>query len=161
VTLPSPIDMKEVGESALEAALPWDRIPGVPFRTDRRASQAEIPSLAMEEGARAQTDPDYRWLVADIAAIDTLREQRSVSLNLKVRQEERVRQDRERLQRENARRSAKSMPALKTIEELEAAEAPDIMLTQAAEVMADMVKGPAPAMPASTPPVKPNGRRST
>ena len=32
VPLPSPIDMKEVGESALEAALPWDRIAGVPFQ---------------------------------------------------------------------------------------------------------------------------------
>src|SRR6202044_2749479 len=28
VPLPSPIDMKEVGESALDSALPWDRIAG-------------------------------------------------------------------------------------------------------------------------------------
>src|SRR5438445_253071 len=32
VALPSPIDAKEVGESSLEAALPWDRIAGVPFQ---------------------------------------------------------------------------------------------------------------------------------
>ncbi len=32
VALPSPIDIKEVGESSLEAALPWDRIAGVPFQ---------------------------------------------------------------------------------------------------------------------------------
>jgi len=34
-------DMKEVGESALEAALPWDRIAGVPFQ----ASAAAVPAL--------------------------------------------------------------------------------------------------------------------
>ena len=160
VTLPSLIDAKEVGESALEAALPWDRIAGVPFRADRHTSETSIPLLAVEEDTRAQHDPDYRWFVDDIAAIDTLREQKSVSLNLKVRQEERARQDRERLERENSRRVAHKLPALKTIEELEKSEAPDIVLTQAAEVMADMVKGPTAAMPAATPAIKP-GRRTS
>src|ERR1700758_937598 len=41
VPLPSPIDMKEVGESALEAALPWDRIAGVPFQ----ASAIPVPPM--------------------------------------------------------------------------------------------------------------------
>jgi carboxyl-terminal processing protease len=161
VTLPSLIDMKEVGESALEAALPWDRISGVPFRSDRRGADTPIPLLAEEEDARAQKDPDYRWFVADIAAVDTMREQHSVSLNLKARQDERAKQDRERLDRENSRRVAKSLPPVKTIEELEAAEAPDIVLTQAAEVMADMVAVPVNAMPANARPVKPVSRRST
>ncbi len=40
VQLPSLIDMKEVGESALEAALPWDRIAGVAFRKDGHDSEA-------------------------------------------------------------------------------------------------------------------------
>lgn len=161
VQLPSLIDMKEVGESALDAALPWDRIAGVPFRKDGHDIDTSVPSLALEEDARAQSDPDYRWFVADIAAVDTLREQRSVSLNLKARQEERSRLERERLTRENARRAAKSLPALKTIEELEAADAPDIVLTQAAEVMADMVKPPPAVMPARVPASKPASRRPT
>jgi carboxyl-terminal processing protease len=161
VTLPSMIDMQEVGESALEAALPWDRISSVPFHSDRRSAQTAIPLLAEEEDARAQRDPDYRWLVADIAAVDTLRGQHSISLNLKVRQEERTRQDRERLVRENSRRAAKNLPSLKNIEELEAAEAPDIVLTQAAEVMADMLTVPVGGMPANARPPKPAGRRST
>ena len=97
----------------------------------------------------------------DIAAIDSLRGQHSVSLNLKTRQEERTRQDRERLERENARRIAKSLPALKTIEELEATEAPDIALTQAAEVMADMVSAPPPVMPARAPAAKSESGRTT
>lgn len=161
VTLPSLIDVNEVGESALDAALPWDRIAGVPFRTDQHTVETAVSMLAMGENTRAQHDPDYRWLVEDIAAIDTLRGQHSVSLNLKTRQEERTTLDRERLDRENNRRAAKNLPAVKNIEELEASEAPDIVLTQAAEVMADMVATPSPAMPAKTPEVKTNGGRST
>jgi len=144
VSLPSPIDLEEVGESALEAALPWDRIAGVPFRVDTQGF-APIATLAVEEGARAQRDPDYRWLVANIAADESLRQRRTISLNLKERQADRTRLEAERLGLENSRRLAKGLPAAKTIEELEASEAPDIVLAQAAEVMADMVNGARPA----------------
>lgn len=144
VPLPSPIDMKEVGESALEAALPWDRIAGVPFQ----ASTIPVPALPVaalmtDEDVRAQKDPDYRWLVSDIAAIDTVREQHSVSLNLKARREERTRQEKERLDRENSRRAAKNLPPFKSVEEIDKdkTELPDVVLTQAAEIMADMVTG--------------------
>ena len=158
VTLPSLIDMKEVGESALEAALPWDRIAGVPFQVSSNAALAiPIATLASAEDIRAQHDPDYRWLVSDIAAIDSVREQHTVSLNLKARKDERSKEDKERLDLENGRRAAKSLAPVKTIEELEkvdkdakAADGPDqVVLTQAAEIMADMVGGAhqSPAQP--------------
>jgi carboxyl-terminal processing protease len=96
-----------------------------------------------DEDVRAQKDPDYRWLVSDIAAIDTMREQHSVSLNLKVRRDERTRLEKDRLDRENSRRAAKNLPPFKSVEEIEKdkAELPDVVLTQAAEIMADMVTG--------------------
>jgi len=144
VPLPSAIDMKEVGESALEAALPWDRIAGIPFQASAGAAVTPpVAVLASEEDLRAQRDPDYRWLVSDIAAIDSVREQHSVSLNLKTRRDERTRQEKERLDRENNRRAAKSLPPLKSIEEIDKAkdEIPDVVLNQASEVMADMVTG--------------------
>ncbi|MGB6603441.1 MAG: carboxy terminal-processing peptidase [Steroidobacteraceae bacterium] len=146
IPLASTIDAKEVGESALESSLPWDRIAGVPFKTSMTFPSAALPVLATEEDQRAQHDPDYRWLVSDIAAIDTLRGQHSVSLNLKVRREERAREDKERLDRENARRIAKNLPPLKNIEELDNAKdnEPDVMLEQAAQIMADMVSGAHP-----------------
>jgi hypothetical protein len=52
-----------------------------------------------------------------------------------------VREEHERLQRENDRRVAKGEAALKTIEELDKADLPDVVLVQAAEIMADMVSG--------------------
>ncbi|HEX7417711.1 MAG TPA: carboxy terminal-processing peptidase, partial [Steroidobacteraceae bacterium] len=144
VPLPSPIDLEEVGESALDSALPWDRIAGVPFETAPKADTS-IASLTLEESSRAERDPDYRWLVSDIAAIDSLRKQKSISLNLQARKEERTKQDKERLDRENARRVAKGQPPVKTVEQLETGTPPDIVLEQAAEVMADMVSGVRPA----------------
>ena len=146
VPLASPLDTKEVGESALESALPWDRIAGVPFRVSTASAAAPpVAALATEEDARAQRDPDYRWLLSDIAAIDSVRGQHSVSLNLKARHEERARIDAERLTRENSRRAAKNLPPLKSVEELEKTkdkdEAADVVLEQATQVMADMVSG--------------------
>jgi carboxyl-terminal processing protease len=142
VPLASPISLEEVGESALDDALPWDRIAGVPFRAaDPSATTRSIAQLAVEEGIRAKKDPDYRWLVSDIAALETVRQQKSVSLNLKTRREERGRVEAERLARENARRASQQKPPLKSVEEIDANQAPDVVLDQAAEVMVDMVRG--------------------
>jgi carboxyl-terminal processing protease len=136
--------MEEFGESALEGALPWDRIPGVPFRSEGKGQQPNIAALAIEEKSRADRDPDYRWLVANLAADDVMRKQTSLSLNLQTRKDERERLERERLTRENARRAAQNLPALKNSEELADAKFPDTVLDQAAEVMTDMVTGMRP-----------------
>jgi carboxyl-terminal processing protease len=152
VALASPISLEEVGESALDDALPWDRIAGVPFRVDDSSAPRSIAQLALEESSRAKKDPDYRWLVSDIAALETVRQQKSVSLNLKGRREERTRIEAERLARENARRASQQKPPLKSVEDIDADEAPDVVLDQATEVMADMVRGPSPV--AVAPPVR-------
>ncbi|HXY75748.1 MAG TPA: carboxy terminal-processing peptidase [Steroidobacteraceae bacterium] len=153
VPLASALDTKEVGESALESALPWDRIAGVPFKASAGTAAAPpVAALATQEDARAQHDPDYRWLVSDIAAIDSVREQRSVSLNLKTRREERAHIDHERLARENSRRAAKGQPPLKSVEELDKTkdDAADVVLDQATQIVGDMVTGarPSPSPPA-------------
>ena len=154
VPLASAIDTKEIGESALESALPWDRIAGVPFKASALPpATPSVAALATEEDVRAQHDPDYRWLVSDIAALDEVREQKTVSLNLKARREERARFDKERLERENSRRAAKNLPPYKSVEELDKAkDTTDVVLDQATQVMADVVSGARP--PPANPPQK-------
>jgi carboxyl-terminal processing protease len=147
VDLASPINLKDVGESALDDALPWDRIQGADFR----ALDSRLPSiakLAMEETARQQRDPDYRWLVSDIAAIEEVRAQKSLSLNLEKRKAERARLESDRLARENTRRAARAEPPLGSIAELDTAKLPDVILDQASEVMVDMLYTGQPARPA-------------
>ncbi|MBU6378236.1 MAG: carboxy terminal-processing peptidase [Gammaproteobacteria bacterium] len=146
VGLASPISLKDVGESALDDALPWDRIQSANFR----ALDTRMPSIArlsMEESTRQQRDPDYRWLVGDIAAIEEVRTQKSISLNLEKRKAERSRLETERIARENARRSARAETPIKSIAELDGAKLPDVILDQAAEVMVDMLKTENPARP--------------
>ncbi|HTV49578.1 MAG TPA: carboxy terminal-processing peptidase [Steroidobacteraceae bacterium] len=155
VQLPSPIDMEEVGESSLEAALPWDRIAPVPFvawRGDAQHPATAIPALAVAEDERAQHDPDYRWLSQEVASIEELRTQKTISLNLKTRQEERTKEDRDRLARENLRRAAEGKPPAKTVAELENSEAPDIVLAQSAQIVGDMITGVRALGPERTPP---------
>jgi carboxyl-terminal processing protease len=153
VELASPISLKDVGESALDDALPWDRIASADFR----ALDSKLPSiakLAMEEAARQNRDPDYRWLVNDIAAIDTLRQRKTISLNIEARRAERTRLEAERLARENARRTARAEQPLPAIADLDASKQPDVILDQAAEVMVDMLNINAPgAKPAKPRPV--------
>src|SRR5207302_5787000 len=76
----------------------------------------------------------------------------SVSLNLKARRDERARIEGERLARENSRRAAKNLPALKSDEELDKSkdEAADVVLEQATQVMGDMVTGAHPQPPQKT-----------
>ena len=139
VELASPISLKDVGESALDDALPWDRIAAAEFRS-LDSTLPSIAKLATEESARQGRDPDYRWLVNDIAALDTLRAQKTISLNLEARRAERARLEAERLARENARRVARTEKPLQDIAELDSAKQPDVVLDQAAEVMVDMLK---------------------
>jgi carboxyl-terminal processing protease len=138
VTLASPINLEDVGESSLDDALPWDRIQGASFSPVDGAGVV-LAKLVDEETRRQQRDPDYRWLVNDIAAIDAQRERRSVSLNLEARKAERTRLEAERLGRENSRRSERAQPPLSSVGDLDASKQPDVVLDQAAEVMTDMV----------------------
>ena len=141
VTLASPIPLNEVGESSLDDALPWDRIEGAEFR----AESLRLPSISkliLQEKNRQDRDPDYRWLVKDIASIDELRARRSLSLNLEERRSERAALEAARLARENERRQATGASMLNTMEELDESELPDVALDQAVEVMVDVVVTP-------------------
>jgi carboxyl-terminal processing protease len=153
----SPISLQDVGESSLPDALPWDRIAAAPYDglTPRPPSIAE---LSTRERARQQADPDYRWLVSDIAALDQQRRQKTISLNLEERKAERARLEAERLARENQRRAARTEPPLQAVTDIDPAKQPDVLLDQAAQVMADVItvgRAPAAAPPKAPKPPKP------
>jgi len=151
IVLPSAIDPEEVGESALEAALPWDRI--APANFQRFRTPAAMPTalaLGNSEAARGKADPDFQWLVKDIEAYEKLRDQKSLSLNLATRKAERERIDADRLARENARRAALGKPTYATLADMEAANAATTPVTVDAEEFAEIAEasGDAPRTPA-------------
>ncbi len=151
VELASPISLKDVGESSLPDALPWDRIAAARYAglTPRPPSIAE---LSTRERARQQQDADYRWLVSDIAALDQQRQQKTISLNLEERRAERTRLEAARLARENERRAARTEPPLAAVTDIDPNKLPDVLLDQATQVMADIIQGTqAPKAPAKAP----------
>ena len=136
--LPSAISTTDVGEGVLEHALPWDRIATVPFRAlPPEGSLVQV--LASEQTDRATRNADYQWLLASLSSIDASRQEKTLSLNLKKRQAERAAQDQARLGQENARRQADGLPAVKSVEDIVVADEPDVILAQAADIMADSV----------------------
>jgi carboxyl-terminal processing protease len=136
IVLPSLIDANEVGESTRDRALPWDHINPADFKTegDLKPSAAALQKLHDE---RTKDSPDFVYLREDIAALDAIRSQKTLSLSIKVREAERERQDAQRLARENAWRAAHGTQPLKSLEELKDDAASGILLDETSQIAAD------------------------
>ncbi len=141
ITLPSLLNTDDIGESTRESALPWDRINAARFEPE----PAELPVVSIisrEHEERVAHNPDIVALQGDVDALEHLRNQRDVSLNLEKRRAERNASDADRLTRENARRAARGLAPLADVAALDAAEAPDAVLDEAVEIAADAVQSP-------------------
>ena len=101
IMLPSLIDANEVGESTRDRALPWDHIEPASFKVEGDLKPIAT-SLQKLHDERTNNSADFRYLHDDIAALEAMRNQKTLSLNLKTREAERKRQESERLARENA-----------------------------------------------------------
>lgn len=131
------IDASEVGESTRDRALPWDHIEPAAFRTegDLKSITAALQKLHDE---RTANSADFRYLREDIAALDAIRGQKTLSLNLKTREAERKKLEGERLERENAWRAAHDVKPAKSLEEIKDDAAAGILLDEAAQIAADL-----------------------
>jgi len=69
--------------------------------------------------------------------VEDLRKQKAVSLNMETRKTEQEERRLARLERENERRAARGLEALESLEGADAEETPDVLLNQAAEILAD------------------------
>jgi carboxyl-terminal processing protease len=82
-----------------------------------------------------------------------MRTQKSLSLNLAKRKAERTTFEAERLARENKRRAGRGLPPVATLEEIDEQEELDAILTEAAQIAADLdLAEPGAARAASTGP---------
>ncbi len=139
IALPSVIDSDEVGESTRATALPWDRIRPTRYEA-REPLDPTIDLLSTNFRERLKSDPDYDYLLKDIEAAQNMRERKTVSLGLDERKQERERLQAERLARENERREALGLEPVESVEALDEEEEPDILLKEAASIVADMAQ---------------------
>jgi len=137
IELPSAIDKTEVGESAQDYALPWDRIHGVPFGKDASLAQS-IQPLTVAHDKRVGTDADFQMLVKEIGIYETTRSQKTVSLNLKKRQNERTQLEAQRLGNENDRRKQLGIEPIKALTDIPANEQRDAILTETTQIALDL-----------------------
>jgi carboxyl-terminal processing protease len=137
ISIPSLIDTNEVGESTRDRALPWDHIEPAAFKAegDLKPVAATLQKLHDE---RTADSADFRYLREDIAALDAMRSQKTLSLNLKTREAEHKRMDSERLARENALRAARNEQPVKSLEEIKDDAAAGIILDEASQIAADL-----------------------
>ena len=138
IALPSLIDANEVGESTRDRALPWDHIEPATFRVegDLKPIAASLQKLHEE---RTASSADFKYLREDIASLEAMRSQKTVSLNLKTREAERKRVESERLERENAWRAAHDVKPAKSLEEIKDDATAGILLDEASQIAADLV----------------------
>jgi carboxyl-terminal processing protease len=136
ITLPSLINANEVGESTRDRALPWDHIDPVGF-TPASDLKADIGRLAKLHEERSASSPEFKYVRDDIAAVDAIRSQKTLSLSLKAREAERKRQDADRLARENTLRAVQSKPPYKSLEEIKDDATASILLQETAQIAAD------------------------
>ncbi|MCD8521213.1 MAG: carboxy terminal-processing peptidase [Saccharospirillaceae bacterium] len=161
ILFPSLFDKEKIGESALEEALPWDTIRAAEYSSNKGIS-ATLPALRQRHQSRIEHNPDFRYLREQKALITELRQQTQVSLNEKVREQERKANDDKRLKLENERRKAKGLPLLTSIDDEEetdnAAEADkkddnkpeeeDALLIEAGHILVDYMNIQTAAMTA-------------
>jgi len=116
VAFPSLYDPKEVGESALEHAMPWDRIPPIQHKIYYDL-QPMLPSLKAKHEQRVKTDPDFVFLQEQLSLADEARKHTRVSLNEATRKREMTEDKAKRLEYENQRRTAKGEKPLAKLED--------------------------------------------
>jgi carboxyl-terminal processing protease len=136
ISLPSLINANEVGESTRDRALPWDHIEPVSFQpaSDLKTDIARLTKLHEE---RTVNSPEFKYVRDDVAAVDAIRSQKTVSLSIKVRESERKRQEADRLARENALRAVQGKPPYKTLEEIKDDSTAALLLEEATQIAGD------------------------
>ena len=127
IAYPSIIDTKEIGESALPEAMPWDTIrPAVKPESD--PFKPFLAQLKAMHDKRTDNDAEFIYIRDRLALAQKLMDEKTVSLNEGKRRAQHESIDAQQLALENARRKAKGEEPLKELkkeEEDPLAGAPD------------------------------------
>ncbi|MBW2941483.1 carboxy terminal-processing peptidase [Zhongshania sp. CAU 1632] len=116
IAFPPLYNKEDIGESVLDNALHWDRIPQTNhnYYFDLKAS---IDTLQRKHEKRIAKDPDFLFLQEQISIVEGLRNKTHLSLNIDLRKKERDTQKVQQLAMENRRRVAKGEEPLESLEE--------------------------------------------
>lgn len=117
IEFPSLIDHDEIGESSLPNALPSDQIRPARYHRDPLL-ETSLTYLRTAHDERVNHNPEFQYVLDQMASIASARAQTNVSLNWAARKKEKQDLEARRLAIENKRRTAKGEQPYKTFEEL-------------------------------------------
>ncbi|WP_443190556.1 carboxy terminal-processing peptidase [Pseudomonas indica] len=116
ITYPDVVDTKEIGESALPEAMPWDSIrPAI--RPEMDPFKPFLTELKARHDARTANDPDFVFTRKRLALAQQLMQETTVSLNESKRRAQQTDIEAQQLAIENARRKAKGEEPLKELKQ--------------------------------------------
>ncbi|MGF1694261.1 carboxy terminal-processing peptidase [Vibrio lamellibrachiae] len=140
ISYPTAIDPAETGESVEDNALPWDRIDRVKYDI-LKDNAAKIGKLTALHDVRIAKDMEFQFIAEDIEKYLADKDDNTISLSEKARQEESDRADDLRLARVNQRQKVHGEELFETLDDIpKDYEAPDAYLDESVAIMVDMIR---------------------
>ncbi|WP_167335970.1 carboxy terminal-processing peptidase [Pseudomonas parafulva] len=118
IDYPSIIDTKEIGESALPEAMPWDTIRPV-VKPAADPFKPFLAQLKAQHDARSVKDAEFTYIRDRLALTQQLMNEKTVSLNEQDRRAQHDVIEAKQLALENARRKAKGEEPLKELKKVD------------------------------------------
>lgn len=115
ISYPAEVDTKEIGESALPEALPWDSIRAA-ISPDMNPFKPFLAELKAQHEMRTTENPDFVFTRDRLALTQELTHETTVSLNEAKRRSQQERIEKRQLALENALREAKGEEPLAKLE---------------------------------------------
>ena len=118
IVMPTGNEETETGEKFEDNALPWDSIDAATYvKSDDLTPFG--PELLKEHNARIANDPEFQYILKDIARFNAMKDKRNIaSLNFAQREKENNEDDALRLARINDRFKREGKPLLKKLDDL-------------------------------------------
>ena len=141
IMMPTGTEETETGEKFEDNALPWDSINAATYVKAGDMTQFG-PELLKDHNERIAKDPEFQYIMKDIARFNALKEKRNiVSLNYAQREKENNEDDATRLARINDRFKREGKPLLKKLDDLpKDYQEPDPYLDETVHIALDLAK---------------------
>ena len=150
ISYPSLLDSKEIGESALPHAMPWDTIPPARYSSSQQLKPF-VQQLLIDHEARAANDPDFVYTLARLGLDDEIKARKTLPLNEDKRKQQLNDYESRLLVMENTRRTANGEEPLASLEKEDPAdevalhsstsdEEPDAFLVETGQILVDLLQ---------------------
>lgn len=118
IDYPAIIDTDQIGENILPQAMPWDTIPAA-IKPKTNPFVSVLPKLQQAHDTRVSNSPDFVYYKERAALVKKLSEEKTLSLNLEKRKQQKAQSEKDFLALENTRRAAKGDKPLAKLDDLE------------------------------------------